>query len=226
MRLLKLSCALLFLTTLAAVGPAFADSNPVSMNFLSVGGNNGGGVYTYPYNFSVNGGPSTPLICDTFDNEVAPGETWKANTSSLMSDAGLFQSKSNSQLDYEAAGLIFQGIVSGKINPTVGNWAIWALFSQNAYNNSYFTSSGANLIYNQYLGIAAGDSQSQLTSLLGDIVVYTPIAGSQSTGFGTPQEYFGIQVPEAGSTAMLGIAFLAIAGGVWKKYQIAPGSQS
>ncbi len=228
MRLLKISCALLFVLTVLTAGSAFANSNPVSMNFLSVGGNNGGGVYTYPYNFSVNGGPSTPLICDTFDNEVAPGETWKANTSSLMSDAGLFQSKSNSQLDYEAAGLIFQGIVAGKINPTVGNWAIWGLFSQSASGNPYFFSSGANLIDNQYLGIAAGDSQSQLASLLGDIVVYTPIAGTQTQGFGTPQEYFGIQVqaPEAGSTAMFGFAFLAIAGGVWKKYQVSPGSQS
>jgi hypothetical protein len=208
--------ALIFLSA----GSAFADGNTVSMDFLNVGpGNNGGGVYTYPYNFSVNGGPSTPLICDSFDNEVTPGETWQATATSLLSDLGLFKGQSNSLLDYEAAGLIYLGILNGTINPTAGNWAIWGLFSSNAYNNSFFTSSGANGIYNQYLALAGSQSASQLASELAGVEVYTPIAGTQPNGDGLPQEYFGlIQTPEAGSMAMLAFGFLLIGGAIGKRF--------
>ncbi len=206
--------------TLLSAGAAFADGNTVTMDFLNVGpGNNGGGVYTYPYNFSINGGPSTPLICDTFDNGVTPGETWSATVTSLVSDLGLFKGQSNSLLDYEAAGLIYLGILNGTINSVAGNWAIWGLFSSNAYNNSYFSSSGALAIYNQYLALAGSQSASQLASELAGVVVYTPIAGTQPPGDGIPQEYFGyIQTPEGGSLAMLGFGFLLIGGAIRKRF--------
>jgi hypothetical protein len=203
-----------------SAGSAFADGNPVSMDFLNVGpGNNGGGVYTYPYNFSVNGGPSTPLICDTFDNEVTPGETWQATATSLTSDLGLFSGQSNSLLNYEAAGLIYLGILNGTINSVAGNWAIWALFSSNAYNNPFFSSSGASSIYNTYLALAGSQSAGQLAAELAGIVVYTPIAGTQPQGYGLPQEYMGyIQTPEAGSMAMLGFGLLVIGTAVGRRF--------
>ncbi len=74
MRLSRLFTVLLvFLASLLLSSAALADS--VNLTLIGPGGNNGGGVYTYPYNFSINGGPSTPLICDTFDNEVISGES-------------------------------------------------------------------------------------------------------------------------------------------------------
>jgi len=188
---------LLVLVLLAGIlltGSAFADS--VSMTLLSVGGNSGGGEYTYPYNFSINGGASTPLLCNTFDNTVIVGETWTANVSSLLSGTGLF---GNQPLKYGAAGLIFNDILAGKIDATVGNWAIWGLFSTTAAANSYFTSSGAAALDAKYLAMVPNASPSAFAGL----VLYSPIAGTQSWG-GTPQEYIGrVSVPEPAEISML-----------------------
>jgi hypothetical protein len=204
--------ALAFTLLLSAF--AVADTN-VDMTFIGPGGNNGGGVYTYPYNFSINGGPSTPLICDTFDNEVVSGETWTATVSSLLSGSGLFGSD---PLDYKAAGLIFEGITSDSINATVGNWAIWGLFSQNAMNNSFYSNSGAGALASQYLINAASASDGDFKGL----VLYTPVAGTQSWG-GTPQEYIGygtVSAPEPASIAMMGLVLLVLGAAVRKRFSV------
>ena len=77
------------------------------MVFTGAGGANLGGVYTYPYNFTVNGTPMQ-LMCDTFDNEIYNNETWTANESSIAGAAtsGLFNGVAKAGLKYDAAGLI------------------------------------------------------------------------------------------------------------------------
>ncbi len=184
---------LLTTTLLAFAGTALADT--ASMNFLGPAGNNSGGVYTYPYEFSVNGGAPVALICDAFDNDVVRGETWTATVTSLLSGSqtgggGLFAGQT---LNYKAAGLIFEGILKGTINANVGNWAIWGLFSSNPQSNPYFVSSGAGALEAQaklQAGIAP-DSWFQ------GLVLYTPIAGTQSWKGSLPQEYIGYaSVPE------------------------------
>ncbi len=194
MRHLRLT---LLLTTilLAFAGSALAD--PVSMNFLGPAGNNSGGVYTYPYEFSVNGGAPAALICDAFDNEVVAGETWTATVNSLTSGNGLFGNQLN---NYKAAGLIFQGIVNGTINANVGNWAIWGLFSADATSNAYYQSSGAGALASWYQGLAALTADSAFANL----VLYTPIAGTQSWSGSLPQEYIGlVSVPEPAEIAFI-----------------------
>jgi hypothetical protein len=195
MRLSRLFTVLLvFLASLLLSSAALADS--VNLTLIGPGGNNGGGVYTYPYNFSINGGPSTPLICDTFDNEVIPGESWTANVNGLLSGNGLF---GNDPLAYKAAGLIFGGILAHKVNPTVGNWAIWGLFSSNAATNPYFFGSGAAILDANYVLTAAFTSNSAFDGL----VLYTPVSGTQSWG-GTPQEFIGlVPAPEPGELSLI-----------------------
>jgi hypothetical protein len=183
---------------------ALADST-VTMKLTSVGGNNAGGVYTYPYYFSISGGKPVALICDSYDNEVVVGETWKANVTSLLSGAGLFGSQ---LVDYKAAGLIFKSILRGSLNANAGNFAIWGLFSQNAKNNAFFQSSGAAGIESQYIALAATASNSAYAGL----VLYTPIAGTQSWG-GTAQEYIGYSpVPEPTTLTLFGTGLVSLAG--------------
>jgi hypothetical protein len=202
----------LVISAFLLTGAAFADST-VSMAFIGPGGNNGGGVYTYPYNFSINGGASTSLICDAFDNEVYSSETWTANESSLLGGNGLWGSQLT---NYKEAGLIFQGILSGSIDPTTGNWAIWGLFSPNAASNSFFTSSGAAALDAQYLTAALTDPDSAFNGM----VLYTPISWS---GDGEPQEYIGYNpcysAPEPGSLLLCGMAFATIAAGLFGKFR-------
>jgi hypothetical protein len=189
---------LVFFASLLFSSAALADS--VTLKLTGTGGNNGGGVYTYPYNFSINGGPSTPLICDTFDNEVISGEHWTAIVSPLMSGNGIFGNDPLTQNKYEAAGLIFEDILLNKVNPTAGNWAIWGLFSSNAANNPYFKGIGGAGLDTQYLAAATNPSN---TAGLDGLVLYTPVAGTQSWG-GTPQEYIGrCSVPEPGELGLI-----------------------
>jgi hypothetical protein len=189
---------------LAIAGSAFADT--VNMSFTGPGGNNSGGVYTYPYEFVVTPGGSMALICDAFDNEVTAGETWTATVNSLTGGNGLFASQAGSLNNYKAAGLIFQGIVNGTINANVGNWAIWGLFSADATTNAYYQSSGAGAV------AFAAQLAALFTpnSAFDNLVLFTPVAGTQSWG-GLPQEYIGLKVPEPAEIAML---MLMVIGGV------------
>ena len=192
------------------LGTGSALANSVKMQLTGVGGNNAGGVYTYPYYFSINGKTPVPLICDSYDNQVVVGETWQANVTSLLSGQGLF---GNQLLDYKAAGLIFKGILNGTISANAGNFAIWGLFSTNAQTNSYFQSSGAAGIESTYLALALTDPNSAYNGL----VLYTPIAGTQSWG-GTPQEYIGYNpVPEPGTITLFGTGLLSLAGMMKRK---------
>jgi len=192
---------------LAFAGSALADT--VNMTFNQPGGNNSGGVYTYPYEFTVSPGGSYLLICDAFDNEVVPGETWTATVNSLTGGNGLFASQANSLNKYREAGLIFEGIVNGSINANDGNWAIWGLFSADAKTNAYYLGSQAGAIalwaQQAVLGPLFSDS------ILSNLVLFTPNAGTQSWG-GLPQEYIGlISVPEPAETALM---LLMVIGGV------------
>ena len=134
---------------------------------------------------------------------------WTATVNTLTGGNGLFASQANSLNNYKAAGLIFQGIVNGTIDANVGNWAIWGLFSADAKTNSFYQSSGAALVAFFYQGLAAITPDSAFSNL----VLYTPIAGTQSWG-GLPQEYIGlISVPEPAEIAlMLLMVFGAVMG--------------
>lgn len=182
----------------------------VRMKLVGVGGNNAGGVYTYPYYFSVNGKSPVALICDTYDNQVTLGETWKAHETSLLSGKGLFGSQ---LLDYKAAGLIFKSILSGTLSVNAGNFAIWGLFSTNAQNSAFFQSEGAGTLDAEYLALAVKAPNSAFQGL----VLFTPIPGTQSWG-GTPQEYIGYSaVPEPATLTLFGTGLLSLAGLVRRK---------
>lgn len=210
MKSLRAAALFVILATMMFAGSAFANST-VNMQLVGVGGNNAGGVYTYPYYFSINGSSnSVALICDSYDNRVDIGESWKANVVGLLSGKGLF---GNQLLDYKAAGLIFKSILNGTLNVNVGNYAIWGLFSTNAQNSSYFQTSGAGAVEQAYLRLASTAKNSAFNGL----VLYTPIAGTQSAN-GTPQEYIGYSpVPEPGSLTLLGTGILSLAGMVRRK---------
>jgi len=166
---------LLFSLILAFAGSALADT--VNMTFLGPAGNNSGGVYTFPYEFSVNGGAPVALICDAFDNEVVAGETWQATASPFLSaiPSGGSAMWNGQTSAYKAAGLIFEGILNGSIDANIGNWASGDC-SLHGTEDPFFQSNhlaNMDLTY-QLLGSVTPNSAFQ------GLVLYTPVAGTQS----------------------------------------------
>ncbi len=182
--------AFLLLGTFLLSGSAFADD---AMVFIGPGGNNLGGVYTYPYNFTVNGTPQA-LICDSFSNEVQSGETWTATEHFFNPSSNALFGSTASQ-NYLAAGLIFDSILgingisktafSSTVSSDDANWAIWALFNGAAKtaiqtgDGTHFASGDANafLIYTNALTLAA--TVTNTSSDFNGIVIYTPVSGTQ-----------------------------------------------
>jgi hypothetical protein len=51
-------------------------------------GNSLAGIYTAPYQASINSGPSVPVICDDFADENSPPDSWTALTTDLSAFTG------------------------------------------------------------------------------------------------------------------------------------------
>src|ERR1700683_1063131 len=106
------------------LSPLKAHADSVTLTLENVGpGNNSGGVYTYPYNFSVDGGSSyASLMCFDYTDEIYFGETWTDSVVQINS--------SSSQQDLELAYLYSVAASSSPPASTAADaqWAAWELF--------------------------------------------------------------------------------------------------
>jgi hypothetical protein len=195
---------LLFVTVLFSPS---AKANSVPLTIINGGSIVSGGVYVGPYNFTSNG-QSLQLVCDTFENEVYPSESWTANVTTMGSGTGLFGSTSSTQYQEEA-------YLAQKMFANLGNtqtvadiqWAIWDIFDPGTCgtgvsNCDPYGNPGDQTIING-LVTSAEKPINYASGNYSDVVVYTPVSG-WPTGYGTPQEYLGIvPAPEPGTATLM-----------------------
>jgi hypothetical protein len=207
----------LFVALMALVLANTAFANSVTMTYKGHEGAtaiNGDPYIGYPYYFSINGHGNVPLMCDSFDNNVFLGESFKANVMPLLQGIATSMFGSSMAMDYKAAGLIFKSMIVGphtRSAEQVAQWAIWGLFSANARANSYFTTSGAAAIDATYLALAQTAPNSAYKGLL----LYTPVGAKPGMG---PQEYIGYAAtPEPTSLTLFGTGLLMFGAALRRK---------
>jgi hypothetical protein len=137
--------ALLVALLVGCVGLASAGS--MTLQFNGPQGNNLGGQYTYPYQFSINGDGNTySLMCDSFDHHIANGEVWIANALSVTN----LNASNVTGLQYPSAGVIgyleaiylfnqaataFNG--GNSLAASEINWAIWDMMMKTDLSKPY-----------------------------------------------------------------------------------------
>jgi len=214
-----LICCLLAGGTPFAAMRASADT--VSMYFIGADDNNSGGVYTYPYYFTINGSGTNLLFCTTFTKQISPGQQWTANTLGV----GALDAGNVLNLEFPAAGVtgyleasyLFVEEVNayngGNTDPEgFYNWAVWDLLSGSDVSGSKL-SAGDEAQVQTYLNAAEtlGNDGSLTPSQFSNVTIYTPTDTSASG----PQEFFGqgpelADVPEAGTVTLVGMGLIGL----------------
>ncbi len=155
-RVSRLLCAAVILICCAT--GAFADAN---LQLLSPpnSGYTEGGVYTSPYNISVNG-TATQLICDDFTTDISGG-TWSATVSTITTidsatvagfkfdsspyNANILGGAANVVQDYAVAAVLAAELLSLPNTNTAEagalSFALWDVFDPSLLGSSYGTMS-------------------------------------------------------------------------------------
>ena len=109
--------ALLFALCAVSTQIALADT----LTLTGTGSNQTNGVYTFPYNLSLDGTPSVAMMCLSFNNEISQGETWNVTPTAVTGT-----------LDEEAAWL-YSDAENNPGNDIDDQLAVWALFASNVH---------------------------------------------------------------------------------------------
>jgi len=189
----RILLAVLLLMLATSALPALA--NTVNMQFTGTPtGNNYAGILSYPYDIKVNGGVNQWMMCISYHEHISTGETWKATVVSVGS-----LDPSTHLLDYEAAFLFKMALADHGANPAINAAAWWLLEGAPSLNGP---------AHNLEL---MAQNQTYYKGEYSDVLLYTPIPGTQSGTLGTPQTFLG-NTPEPGTLGLLGTGVLGLGG--------------
>lgn len=184
-----------------------------TLTLVSVGGQNAGGYYVYPYNFSIDGSVDlTQMMCLDFNREVTLGETWQASEQGISTDT------SPTSQGYRADAWIFSQL--GQTDPQSGlaytnaevQYAVWDIFDPSQVSgNSAFDSTSKYLASQGML--AATNSQLANSGFFIGFEVYSPTSDTAGWTAGTPQRFLTkstAPTPEPSTLLIFGTGCVAL----------------
>jgi hypothetical protein len=213
----------------------------VNFGITGAGPNNLGGVYTDPYQISVDGDTSLLGFCDDFTDNVYPPQYWTAlvtdlseiptNPTTVFFGDGLIDGTHYTELArYIAAAIIATDSLVHLADVTRANddsYALWAVFYPALLTDSYQASCSEGCLSAPDVAAAKATLQSALAAATGyasggayeqasgtDVMIYTATTDGSTPSLAPnrPQEFITVRMAEAPSTALLAMDFSAVAG--------------
>jgi len=188
-----------------------------------------GGVYTSPYSGNVNGGATIPIICDDFQDEVYPPQTWQAIATNLAqlgsATTGDVYFEQNGgtqqQIDYMTAAVLAEDILSTTNETTRGelSFALWSIFDPASLLNLNPTqvADAQGDLSTAQSQVTAGIKNNGLSAYLStfsNVTIYSATSnGTTPIALGTtrPQEFMTVSMVEPPELALLAFDLLAVA---------------
>jgi hypothetical protein len=216
------------LVGLLVVCVGLANAGSVSLQFNGPQGNNLGGEYTYPYQFSINSDGNTyNLMCDSFDHHISDGEQWTANALlvtnlNASNVSGLRYPNAGVTGYLEAAYLFNEAVTAYKNGNSLAaselNWAVWDMMMKVDLSQSALSPSNEAAVQAFIAGAIAAGPGLKPGQFVGD-VIYTPTDLSTDG----PQEFFGsnaLVVSEPTSLSVLGSGLFAFGMLIRRKLEV------
>ncbi len=191
-------------------------STAETLTLLSVGGQNAGGVYVYPYNFSVNGSTTSPaLMSIDLNREVTIGEGWNVTTQGISNSASDTAFREDAWL-FSQFGNIDPQTHAAYTNAEI-QFAAWDVLdasgiSANAAYASGFDSTSTYLV-SQALA-AANNNLLYASGFFNNFTIYAPTSNTAGWTEGTPQRFIGESAavtPEPSGLLLFGTGLLGAA---------------
>ena len=176
-------------------------SHADTLKLVGTGGQVVGNVYVYPYNFSIDGSPSsTSMMCLNFNDEITEGETWYAQPQHISTT-----DTSSTAVGYrEDAWLYSQLGTNGYTNAEI-QFAVWDVFDPSGVSgNSAFDSVAQNLV--SQAAKKATDPTLLSDGFFNQYEVFVPTGDQSGWTAGTPQTFIvnsSAVTPEPSSLLLL-----------------------